>query len=231
MVCSGLNENDYIGTTDVCKSGTNWAAGCCCNSIAGRMITAITGGTNPGATGKADGQSCAAASECSSGYCSYTFCVSDSSHCGGITGSMNYADGAKASNQWLDGICRFGVWKVTDNGIGCDSFKCDNGNATCVSNKCVVSNPTAKKTNGESCAAASECSSGICSYTFCVQNSTDCGGVSGSMDYANGKFASNQWFGGYCRNGVWKVATGNIGCGGDLSFPCDSGSCVNNKCQ
>ena len=138
------NNTDMGGiyfSTNVCKSGPNWSAGCSCQRQGDPNHPANDGGGHPIAGGsvtssagaKTNGSSCAANSECSSGNCSYTYCAPVGS-CGGVVNPMYFANGAAASNQWLDGVCRNGVWKTVLNGIGCNSFACDSG--TCVSNKC-----------------------------------------------------------------------------------------------
>ena len=125
LVCSEAGYTVYAGTTDVCKGTSTWGAGCCCSRTSKMDSSTMfnPNDTSPSSaagnlgTKKANGASCAAGSECNSGYCSYTFCVTNSSYCGGITGSMNYANGEKASNQWLNGVCVNGKWNVVSGGI------------------------------------------------------------------------------------------------------------------
>jgi hypothetical protein len=88
-------------------------------------------------TVKVNGEQCASNADCITGVCSYTYCVPAGNWCGGVVNPMYFSNGSTASNQWLNGVCRNGVWKTVLNGIGCNSFACDSG--TCVSNKCVSS--------------------------------------------------------------------------------------------
>lgn len=171
-----------------------------------------------------NGSKCSFDSQCTSGVCHNTYCVPSSSYCGGVAPPYYFANGTTASNQWLTGICRSGTWKVVLNGIGCNSFACDQG--TCVSNYC------RPKANGQKCSTSLECSSGFCSNTVCC-NTGQCGwpaeGSTPAQCFNEGGTRSNQWLSGICRSGQWKTVLNGGGCS-NPSWPCDSGTCVNNAC-
>jgi len=89
--------------------------------------------------------------------------------------------------------------------------------------------PCAQK--GGYCASSSDC----CSGYHCTDGNTCCATTECGWDFypntqcvANGGQRSNEYANAICRSGQWKVIKGGIGCN---LFPCDSGSCVNNKCQ
>jgi len=166
----------------------------------------------------ANGSSCSANSQCSSGVCNSTYCVPNSTYCGGVANPMYWANGATASNAWLNGVCRNGTWRVVFNGIGCNSFACDSG--TCGNNYC-------KNALGAYCNSGGDCASGSCNYNYCVP-ANGCGAVAYPYYFYSGQTASNAWLNGICYYGSWMTVYGGIGCS---SFPCYQGTCKSNYCR
>ena len=188
-ICSTLATPEYLC---LCANGT-YSANCAASSSR---------------TTKDNGTTCSANSNCSSGICNNTYCVPSAGYCGGVKDPMYFANGATASNQWLDGVCRnvngVGTWKTVVGGIGCNSFACDGG--TCTNNKCV--------------ATTTGCGNGTCDAG---ETNATCAADCPSTDTCIPKT---------CTSLGYECGTTTDGCGGSLSCNiCTAGkTCTAGKC-
>ena len=188
-ICPTLATPEYLC---LCANGT-YSANCAASSSR---------------TTKDNGTTCSANSNCSSGICNNTYCVPSAGYCGGVKDPMYFANGATASNQWLDGVCRnvngVGTWKTVVGGIGCNSFACDGG--TCTNNKCV--------------ATTTGCGNGTCDAG---ETNATCAADCPSTDTCIPKT---------CTSLGYECGTTTDGCGGSLSCNiCTAGkTCTAGKC-
>ncbi|MBI5543094.1 MAG: CehA/McbA family metallohydrolase [Deltaproteobacteria bacterium] len=227
--CSACNLAGHVGTCSHHASGTDPenacgryacnGAGACNTSCAGGCSStqcdssSYCAGTNCSAK-KANGASCGAGCECSSGRCVDGVCCDRA--CSGpcaacnLSGYLGTCRNRTAGTDPENGCGRYacngaGVCNTSCTG-GCSSTQCDAANY-CAGTSCI-----AKKAKGASCAAGCECNSGQCADGVCCDSA--CNGPCVACNLAN--------YVGTCRNRTAGADPEN-GCG---PYVCNgSGAC------
>lgn len=192
-----------------------------------------------------DGSNCASGSQCVSGYCNCGYCVPGSGYCGsGVTpyyaangGMVNYG------NNYFNGICDNGSWRITANGYGCtvsnslcspatfacvSGYTCDTGvaNGRCVSN-CTPNVAKGCYNNSiywyDSCGARGDLYASCASGQTCSSTSFTC--VSGcTLNSAKACYNNSVYWYDSCNN------RGEIYDACDSNETCSGGACVAGSC-
>jgi len=179
-------------------------------------------------------QGCANGETCISGtICNNTVCC-PAGYCG--WGDNVYfarecvANGGIRENSWAKLVCRNGVWKVPDNGWGCNStWACETGTCYTEGNismcrSCTMDpGPYKNCSKGEACPAGTSCNNTIC----CPAGTCGYGGLPYFTNQCagEGEIRENRWGKSICRHGVWYTPLNGWGCSGSWTVGCESGTC------
>jgi len=182
----------------------------------------------------ADLLSCTQNSDCPSGTsCNNTVCC-PAGTCGWGDG-VNFTkecvgNGQYRENSWARLVCRNGVWKVPDNGWGCNStWACETGTCYTEGNismcrSCTMDpGPYKNCSKGEACPAGTSCNNTIC----CPAGTCGYGGLPYFTNQCagEGEIRENRWGKSICRHGVWYTPLNGWGCSGSWTVGCESGTC------